>query len=407
MNNLYVCRKSGPWVFQGHSANDFYHQIVATIRLEGEAAAPRGLSTTELLHVVTRIDQPRRRVLTQYGRKLNPFFNLAETVWMLTGHSEAEWICFYNTQLRKYLDPPLRHFHGAYGERIRHWPWVTRLGYAGTMNQRDQLVDCYQVLRDAPDSRQAVMVLWNPGADHAGRLTLDRPCNDAVAFKVRSGALWVSVFNRSNDVVLGLTSTNIVQFSTLQEVLAAWLGVDVGPYTHYSDSLHLYDSQEVGVGPLFDIYEYVVPTPMAHQTPGQFDAALAQLYSTMEVLIKGNGLPTATEEVERTEYRWLQPSGLLVECPYWRSTAWALLAYIYHKQKNGAAATRCVGRMLTPDWQVECLRFLADRYGEEEGFIRHATTILTALSATGGLAGRQAVWGYIFQSHPGMGWSSS
>jgi thymidylate synthase len=45
---------------------------------------------------------------------------------------------------------------------------------------------------------------------------------------------------RSNDLFRGFPH-NVVQFSTLQEVLAGWLGLELGTYHHYSDSLHLYD----------------------------------------------------------------------------------------------------------------------------------------------------------------------
>jgi thymidylate synthase len=45
---------------------------------------------------------------------------------------------------------------------------------------------------------------------------------------------------RSNDLFLGLPY-NIIQFTTLQEVLAGWLGVEVGTYNHLSDSLHVYE----------------------------------------------------------------------------------------------------------------------------------------------------------------------
>jgi thymidylate synthase len=44
---------------------------------------------------------------------------------------------------------------------------------------------------------------------------------------------------RSNDVQRGLPY-NIVQFTVLQEVMAGWLGLDVGGYHHWSDSLHVY-----------------------------------------------------------------------------------------------------------------------------------------------------------------------
>ena len=37
---------------------------------------------------------------------------------------------------------------------------------------------------------------------------------------------------------------NIVQFTMLQEIMAGWIGVDVGSYHHLSDSLHIYPEHE-------------------------------------------------------------------------------------------------------------------------------------------------------------------
>lgn len=47
---------------------------------------------------------------------------------------------------------------------------------------------------------------------------------------------------RSNDLMLGLPH-NIIQFTSLQEILAGWIGVDVGEYHQISDSLHIYEDQ--------------------------------------------------------------------------------------------------------------------------------------------------------------------
>ena len=45
---------------------------------------------------------------------------------------------------------------------------------------------------------------------------------------------------RSNDLFRGVPY-NFIQFTSLQEVLAGWLDVELGSYNHISDSLHLYD----------------------------------------------------------------------------------------------------------------------------------------------------------------------
>jgi thymidylate synthase len=62
--------------------------------------------------------------------------------------------------------------------------------------------------------------------------------------KVRDGKLdWAQVM-RSNDIYKGLPY-NLVQFTTLQEVMAGWIGIEVGGYYHLSDSLHVYKGEEV------------------------------------------------------------------------------------------------------------------------------------------------------------------
>jgi len=65
------------------------------------------------------------------------------------------------------------------------------------------------------------------------------PCNVASILKVRDGKLhWMQIM-RSNDVYMGLPY-NIVQFTTMQEVIAGWLGLDLGEYNQISNSLHVY-----------------------------------------------------------------------------------------------------------------------------------------------------------------------
>ena len=57
---------------------------------------------------------------------------------------------------------------------------------------------------------------------------------------IRNGKLeWLQIM-RSNDLVWG-TPYNFIQFTTMQELFAGWLNVDIGAYVHVSDSLHVYE----------------------------------------------------------------------------------------------------------------------------------------------------------------------
>ena len=94
------------------------------------------------------------------------------------------------------------------------------------------------------------MDIWMPEIDfpkeHGQPSGNDIPCNIMSMLKIRDGKLnWTQVM-RSNDLYLGLPY-DAVLFTSLQEIVAGWLGLDVGEYVHYCDSLHYYVAQKMTV----------------------------------------------------------------------------------------------------------------------------------------------------------------
>ena len=132
-------------------------------------------------------------------------------------------------------------FHAPYGWRLRHWG-VPSEGCA--VNQGlDQVTAAVRFLAEDPDTRQVVMSIWNPDLD-LGAVTKDKPCNDMVMLKIREGKLITTIQNRSNDLHWGLP-TNIFQFSFLTELMSICLGISLGVQTHNSQSLHIYEWNEI------------------------------------------------------------------------------------------------------------------------------------------------------------------
>ena len=89
--------------------------------------------------------------------------------------------------------------------------------------------------------------MWDAKADrpdeHGQARSPDIPCNVMSLLKIRDGFLeWMQII-RSNDVWRGLPH-NIVQFTSLQEIMAGWLGCKIGTYSQISDSLHVYLDEE-------------------------------------------------------------------------------------------------------------------------------------------------------------------
>lgn len=184
---------------------------------------------------------PQERVLFHEKRDANPIFHLMESIWMLAGRQDVEFLQKFNSKIGQYSDDG-KVFNAAYGYR-----WRKHFG-------NDQLVEIIRTLRKDPTTRQAVLQIW----DHEDltKVTKDKACNMQVIFDTRNGRLNMSVINRSNDIWWGAYGANAVHFSFLQEFVAHSIGMKMGWYRQTSHNLHLYTE-------LYDAKKYV-ESPPAH-----------------------------------------------------------------------------------------------------------------------------------------------
>ncbi|MFN8473879.1 MAG: thymidylate synthase [Anaerolineae bacterium] len=221
-------------VYEGQTADEVWQQVMEQLMgaQSTHAHAGRGGSTVELLHAVFCIGDPRQRWIVSRHPPLNPAFAIAEVIWILNGRNDAKFLNYWNRQLPKfagYSDI----YHGAYGFRLRRHFGV------------DQLERAFLALQNNSSTRQVVLQIWDPAIDFPNPdgepVNPDIPCNILSMLKVRNGKLeWLQVM-RSNDIFRGLPH-NVVQFTSLHEIVAGWLGIEVGSYHHLSDSLHLYQN---------------------------------------------------------------------------------------------------------------------------------------------------------------------
>lgn len=243
-------------VINARNVNDAYRSVITDALKVDEnwrIIAPRqGEVTLEYKGPVTTIYRnPWERVLFNSVRDANPFFHLMEALWMLRGRDDVEFVSHFSKNIANYSDDGLT-FHGAYGRRWRWWN-----------NTQDQVSGVIQHLIANPDSRRAVIAMWDPTQDlNSG--SLDLPCNTHIYFKVRDDDLYMTVCNRSNDVIWGCYGANAVHFSILQEYIAACIDAGIGTYTHISDSFHIYTSnpawkghQKVGTVSRYGFYETI------------------------------------------------------------------------------------------------------------------------------------------------------
>jgi thymidylate synthase len=224
-------------VYEGITADQVWLKIAKDISDKGKYRFQEGRdskNTYEALHACLNIKNPRQRWVASRSKPLDLPFALAEVIWIMNGRNDLGSLEYFNKRLPEYVGYESQ-LYGAYGFRLRK-----HFGF-------DQLEYAYHALSNCAHSRQIVLQIWNANSDFPDKMgtprSKDIPCNVTSLLKVRDGKLdWTQVM-RSNDIYKGLPY-NIVQFTFLQEIIAGWLGIEVGEYYHFSDSLHVYDGDE-------------------------------------------------------------------------------------------------------------------------------------------------------------------
>lgn len=245
-----------------------------------------GLTSVEII-------RPKQHVCLYAKRDANPFFHLIEALAMLSGRNSVSLLSFLASNMSNFSDDGVR-FNAFYGERAR-------------VKWGDQLMQVINELRANPESRQAVVNLWDP-ADLL-RSTKDKACNLCLIFSVEDGVVNMTTFNRSNDCVWGfLTGANMVHLPFFLEYVASFLGLSMGRWFHCSANMHVYDWNEkwgaLEEDALWGKDPYIEQGLRSMPIVGNV-AELATYDSELDLLMDGMGAKVAGFE---TGFSCLQPT---------------------------------------------------------------------------------------------------
>jgi thymidylate synthase len=198
-----------------------YVDLVHHVLKHGKEAAPRGMKTREIEDAVIRIDDVRNTLPLGVGRGTVPGIGAVEACQLLAGVATPKLVIEVGPMFKNYAEDN-GVFHGAYGARTT-----------------DQYAPVIERLKKDPDSRQALVTIWNPVLDLLPNKR-DYPCTILHQFRIRDNKLNMSVYMRSNDVWLG-AAYDFFQFTRVQIAMASVLGVAPGSYAHHVGSLHIYE----------------------------------------------------------------------------------------------------------------------------------------------------------------------
>jgi thymidylate synthase len=220
------------YVFQGESANQVWKMAVAALQsADRPAHRSRAGATREILMGTFVLEDPRQRWVVEREPALSVAFAIVEVIGLINGRRDSHYLNYFNPALPRFAGDTSE-YHGAYGHRLR-----SNFGF-------DQIHRAFLTLQSNPESRQVVLEMWDAAIDFPSSngtpAAPDIPCNICSLLKIRNGRLYWTQLARSNDLFRGVPY-NFVQFTSLQEIIAGWLGCQLGSYTHISDSLHLYD----------------------------------------------------------------------------------------------------------------------------------------------------------------------
>lgn len=285
--------------------------------------------------VCTTYKNPTERVLFYPIRDANPYFHLMESLWMLAGRNDVEWISQFNGRINTYSDDG-EVFHGAYGHRWRKW------------FDKDQLEQCITRLTTFENDRRTVLTMWDPNSDlTTGNDGKDYPCNTHIYFQARNGILDMTVCNRSNDMIWGAYGANAVHMSVLQEYMAARCGMRVGIYYQMSNNFHAYMDVLEKMLPILGKPEYdpyacinedgshYIPPPIVNDPQG-FDEELEQWFESPHLEFKN---------------KWLND----VATPM-------LQSWVAHKDKKQDDALIAAKLIEDKAWSKACTEWLERRY---------------------------------------------
>jgi thymidylate synthase len=212
-------------VVQGLSPNAAYLRLLAlATQNDWPVEQSRVGPCRDLGAVTVELDSGERTILLA-GRGWNPAFALVEAAWVITGRKDVKTLAEFIGTFDRYSDDG-QTLQGAYGDRLRH--------FFG----RDQIEPAIEELTKHPSSRRVVLTLY--ATSDLGLDSKDIPCNTQVALRRVKGRLEMTVFNRSNDLWLGVPYNWFV-FRVLQHMIADRLGIPCGVQRHVSSCLHLYE----------------------------------------------------------------------------------------------------------------------------------------------------------------------
>lgn len=210
------------------NVNEAYRQVCKDLLangfpIDGGDTVTRG-DSLELVNYSFTVDDLSNNVVSLATRNTSLTYLAAETVWYWTGRNDVDFIGKFAKLWTRISDDGITN-NSAYGYILKY-----KFGF----NQIDKIIE---LLKTDKNTRRAVLNINTPNENVI--TTKDEMCTIALVFQIRDNKLNCTGIMRSNDLIYGLTY-DISYFTQLQKYIAHEVGIEVGSYTHFTTSMHVY-----------------------------------------------------------------------------------------------------------------------------------------------------------------------
>lgn len=291
--------------------------------------------------VTTVYHSPMERVLFWSQRDANPFLHFFESLWMLGGKNDVQYLTRFAANFANYSDDG-KILHGAYGHR-----WLNHFDF-------DQIGWVLTRLAKEPNDRRCVISMFDASVDplYADGGGKDVPCNTHLYLWVDGdNYLCMTILCRSNDIIWGAYGANAVHFSVLQEYIARSLGLKCGKMWQVSNNWHAYEKTFTPLLSMADNALDPLRGPMMHCPYGSDEVEVFPLMQT-ERSTWNRSLALFFEDP--ASYGFEDPFFNRVAKPLW-------MAHKAFKDKRHTDAYEIAATCSAADWRKAAMEWLQRR----------------------------------------------
>lgn len=217
-----ITQGNNSWAYR--NANQAFSFLVPHVIKCGQKSSN---GTIRLENVGFYMACPTENHITEDWRKWNLKYAEREWNWYLSHSRDV-------SELQKHA-PTWKRMHGGDCQVNSNYGWL--------WNRNKQLQKVIELLKNAPDTRQAWLTLYD--GKEMDDYEFDTPCTLNIGFKLNVFSdcdyklLNMTVIMRSNDLIFGFCNDQFC-FSQLQKYVASKIGAEIGYYYHFAQDFHIY-----------------------------------------------------------------------------------------------------------------------------------------------------------------------